>query len=183
MTGRHTLTETERAARRRLGGMSLDFAAAAALSHLHRAANAVRNHFEQQVLRDAGLTWTGFVVLWVIWIWEDIETRHVAAEAGIAKGTLTGVVKTLRTRGLVERAGHPEDGRLVRLRLTAAGDNLMQTLFPAFNAEETFVLAGLAPERVAHLTETLGHVVNHLDADGAARRAARAPGGGAGLPA
>src|SRR5439155_16641268 len=169
MTGFHTLAETERAARRRLGGMPLNFASAAALSNLHRAANAVRNHFEQRVLRDAELTWTGFVVLWVVWIWEDIETRNAAAEAGISKGTLTGVVKTLHARGLVERVGHPDDGRLVRLRLTPAGERLMRTLFPAFNAEETFVLAGLDDARVADLTATLRGIVNHLEANGPAR--------------
>src|SRR6266516_148540 len=105
MTGFHTLAETERAARRRLGGMPLNFASAAALSNLHRAANAVRNHFEQRVLRDAELTWTGFVVLWVVWIWEDIETRNAAAEAGISTGTLRGIVNHLEANGPARHSG------------------------------------------------------------------------------
>jgi hypothetical protein len=62
------------------------------------------------------LTWTGWVVLWVVWIWCDIESRHVATEAGISKGTLTGVASTLIARGLVARR--------VLLALTPAGTEL-----------------------------------------------------------
>ena len=42
--------------------------AMAAVSNVYRAANAVRNHLERTVLAPHGLTWTGWVVLWVIWI-------------------------------------------------------------------------------------------------------------------
>jgi len=81
----------------------------AAVSNIYRAANAVRNHLERTVLAPHELTWTGWVVLWVVWIWGDIESRHVAAEAGISKGTLTGVQNTLISRGLIKRRVHPDD--------------------------------------------------------------------------
>jgi len=151
MTGHHTLAETERAVSERLGGLPLDFKAMAVVSNLHRAAGAIRNHVEQTVLRQSDLTWTGFVVLWVIWIWGEPETRHAAEEAGISKGTLTGVVKTLEARGLVARSAHPSDRRLVLLRLTPEGQALMERLFPAFNDEETFVLGGLSDRKAADL--------------------------------
>src|SRR3954467_10654184 len=83
-----------------------------AVLHLHRAANAVRQHVEQEVLRPKQLTWTGFVVLRTVWGARRMETRHVAEHAGISKATLTGVVDTLSGRGLVRRNTHPEDGRL-----------------------------------------------------------------------
>ena len=94
------------------------------------------------MLAPYGLTWTGWVVLWVVWIWDEIETRHVAAEAGISKGTLTGVPSsTLESRGLLRRRTHPDDARRVLLSLTREGDPLMTTLFPRFNAQESFVTA------------------------------------------
>ena len=72
----------------RLAGITLDMPAMAAVSNVYRAAGAIRNHFEHTVLAPYNLTWTGWVVLWVVWIWQEIETRHVAAEdekrAGIA---------------------------------------------------------------------------------------------------
>ncbi|RJL30364.1 MarR family winged helix-turn-helix transcriptional regulator [Bailinhaonella thermotolerans] len=171
MTGHHTLTETERAVHERLGDLPLDFRAMAAVSNLHRAVNAIRNHLEQAVLKDADLTWTGFVVLWVIWIWGDMETRHVAAEAGISKGTLTGVMKTLEARGLVARTPHSTDGRLVLLGLTPAGSRLMQDMFPRFNTEETYVLKPLDGPGADGLAATLRAIIGHLEEDGPRRRA------------
>lgn len=172
MTGHHTLTETERAVTERLGGLPLDFRAMEVVSNLHRAAAAIRNHVEQSVLRSCDLTWTGFVVLWVIWIWREPETRHAAEEAGISKGTLTGVVKTLESRGLVERSTHPSDGRLVLLRLTDAGRDLMEGLFPAFNAEEVFVLGDMPERRASEMAAGLRHILAHLEESSGPRQAA-----------
>jgi DNA-binding MarR family transcriptional regulator len=172
MTGHHTLAETERAVANRIGGMPIDLHAMVAVSNIYRAANAIRNHLEHSVLKSADLTWTGFVVLWVIWIWDGMETRHVAQEAGISKGTLTGVVKTLIARGLVVRTIHPDDGRLVLLSLSPKGARLMNQLFPAFNAEEGFVVTGLDDAAVGDLADRLRHIVAHLEASSVDRQAA-----------
>lgn len=136
MAGPHTLAETERQVQARLGDQPLDFEAMAVVSNLFRAANAVRNHLERSVLAPADLTWTAFVVLWVVWIWDRVETRVIAAEGGFSKATLSGVLTTLEGRGLVERSRSETDGRLVDVSLTASGRRLMRSLFPKFNAEE-----------------------------------------------
>jgi DNA-binding MarR family transcriptional regulator len=120
----------------RLGDLTLDFEAMAVCSNLFRAANAVRNHLERSVLAPADLTWTAFVVLWVVWIWDRVETRTIAAEGGFSKATLSGVLTTLEGRGLVERSRSETDGRLVDVALTPSGEKLMRGLFPKFNAEE-----------------------------------------------
>lgn len=161
--GQHTLDETERLVAARLGGMSIDMDAMAAVSNVYRAAGTVRNHFERTVLQPHDLTWTAWVVLWVVWIWGDIETRHVAAEAGISKGTLTGVATTLENRGLLLRSPHPEDGRRVLVSLTDDGSELMQRLFPQFNAEEAFVTEALTPDEVHSLAVILRKVVRHVE--------------------
>jgi len=170
VTGYHTLGETERAVRERLGGIPLRWEQMHAAANLHRAAAAVRLHFENSVLRGSDLTWTAFVVLWVVWIWDELETRHVAAEAGITKGTLTGVVKTLEGRGLVTRARHATDGRLVLLSLTSQGKRLMETLFPAFNAEEVFVTERLSAAECTTLADLLRAIITQLEANGEDRR-------------
>lgn len=139
MAGPHTLAETERQVADRLGDLTLDFEAMAVCSNLFRAANAVRNHLERSVLAPADLTWTAFVVLWITWIWESVETRVIAAEGGFSKATLSGVMTTLEGRGLLERARSQSDGRLVIVSLTPKGKRLMRGLFPKFNAEERTV--------------------------------------------
>ncbi|MFJ6621457.1 MarR family winged helix-turn-helix transcriptional regulator [Kitasatospora sp. NPDC091335] len=171
MTGRHTVQETERAVLAKLGRVPLLRARMAAVANIHRAAASVRQHLENSVLRGAQLSWTSFVVLWVVWIWGELETRHVAEEAGISKGTLTGVARTLESRGLVERSGHPSDGRLVLLRLSPAGEELMAELFPRFNEEEAFVSGALSDEECEQLAGMLRRIVGTLERDGEARRA------------
>lgn len=136
MAGSHTLAETEGQVNSLLNTMDIDFEALAVISNLFRAASAVRNHLERNVLAESGLSWTAFVVLWVTWIWEPIETRDIAEESGVSKATLTGVLKTLEKMSLVVRGRSATDGRLVLVTLTPAGRTLMESLFPAFNSQE-----------------------------------------------
>jgi DNA-binding MarR family transcriptional regulator len=164
-SGEHTLEATEQAVADRLSGLEVDMSAMAAVSNIYRAANAVRNHVERTVLAPHDLTWTGWVVLWVIWIWGEIESRHVAAEAGISKGTLTGVQNTLMSRGLVRREVHPDDARRVLLSLTPKGQKLMTTLFPAFNAEEAAVTADLDDDAKLAMARSLRAVVKRVETE------------------
>ncbi len=155
MAGPHTLGETERQVATRLGGLPLDYSAMAVASNLFRAANAVRNHFERSVLAQNNLSWTAFVVLWVTWIWEPIETRQIALEGGFSKATLTGVLSTLEGRGWLTRSRSDSDGRLVEVSLTDAGRALMVELFPAFNLQEQRIVGPIDPARRDALAEML----------------------------
>src|SRR5262245_61593950 len=143
--------------------MSVNMSAMTAVSNIYRAANAVRNHLERKVLAEHGLTWTGWVVLWVIWIWGEIETRHVAHEAGISKGTLTGVQKTLLAKGLVHRTVPAGDARRVLLSLTEKGQELMASVFPEFNAEEVFVTGDLDDAAALQMARSLRSVVKRAE--------------------
>ncbi|WP_433058324.1 MarR family winged helix-turn-helix transcriptional regulator [Dactylosporangium sp. CS-033363] len=134
-----------------------------AVLHLHRAANAVRQHVEQEVLRPRQLTWTGFVVLRTVWAARRIETRHVAEQAGISKATLTGVVDTLSGRGLMKRSNHPADGRLVLLQLTRKGHRMIRELLPESEIAEAYALSYLDPAELARITAALRGLVDHLE--------------------
>lgn len=162
-SGQYTLEETERAVAERLRGLSVDMTAMAAVSNIYRAAGAVRNYFERTVLQPHDLTWTAWVVLWVVWIWGEIEARHVAAEAGITKGTLTGVASTLERYGLLVRSTHPRDHRRVLLTLTGDGTELMVKLFPEFNKAEQFVTADLSQSDRLQLAGALRAIVQRLE--------------------
>jgi DNA-binding MarR family transcriptional regulator len=159
----HTLAETEAAMAKRLSGMALDLPAAAAVSSIYRAANAVRGHLTNTVLRQYELTWTGFVVLWVVWLWDGAETRHVAESAAISKATLSGVLKTLEARGLISRESPDDDRRRVRLRLTQAGTELMTELYPKFNAVEAEVVRNLSARAKSGLARDLRTIVRTLE--------------------
>ncbi|OIJ66434.1 MarR family winged helix-turn-helix transcriptional regulator [Streptomyces mangrovisoli] len=170
MPGQRSITEAEKLAEAKLGGIPVRRAQMAAVANMYRAASAVRQHLENSVLRESDLTWTAFVVLWVVWVWGETETRHVAEEAGISKGTLTGVARTLESRGLLRRTGHPTDGRLVLLALTAEGEAFMNRVFPAFNEEEAFVTGQLTDDECRDLAGLLRRVVLQVEQGGEDRR-------------
>jgi len=133
-----------------------------AITNIYRAGTAVRTHMERTVLAEYDLSWVAFTVLWVLWIWGEQETALVASEAGVTKGTLTGVIKTLAGRRLVRRMAHPDDGRRATLRLTAAGERLISELFPAFNQHERLAVSSLSVSEQRELARLLRKVIREV---------------------
>ena len=148
--------------KRRLKGQQFDFTAMSAISNVYRAGTAVRNHMERTVLASYNLSWVAFTVLWVLWIWGDQETGHVAEEAGVTKGTLTGVIKTLHSRKLIRRLPHRDDRRRVSIALTASGERMIEELFPLFNQHEREAVSTLTlteQRELARLLRKVTHAV------------------------
>lgn len=161
--GAATLAETSGAITTHAGLLSLDPSASCALRSLLRAAHIVRRELTSRALHKYDITWTGFVVLWLAWICDGMETRHVAESAGISKPTLTGVVTTLERRGLILRDGDGHDRRLVRLRLTADGARLIEQIYPEFNTAESELVAGLPGDDIATATRILDELATHAE--------------------
>lgn len=157
------LVQAEEDIRKRVGDQPLDFGAMAAVSNIYRAANAIRHSMERDVLAEADLSWAAFTVLFVLWIWGDQQTRHLAAEAGVTKGTLTGVLKTLEKRGLASRHAHTSDGRLVLVSLEDAGREVIERLFPAFNAGEAAVSSALTEAERETLATLLRKIIRSVE--------------------
>ena len=157
------LVRAEHDIRNRIGNEPLDFATMAAVSNIYRAANVVRNHMERKVLANEDLSWAAFTVLFVLWIWGEQQTRDLAAEAGVTKGTLTGVLKTLEKRGLARRRAHESDGRLVLVSLEPKGRGVIERLFPAFNMGEAFVSASLSDREKNQLASLLRTIIRAVE--------------------
>ena len=73
------LLRAERDVQKRLDelglAVDLDFASMAVVANVFRVASAARSHLERTVLADAGLSFTAFTVMWVLWIWGEMESR------------------------------------------------------------------------------------------------------------
>ncbi len=156
------VSDAEHDIRSRLRGHELDFTAMSAVSNIYRSGSAVRNHMERAVLSDYDLSWVAFTVLWVLWIWGDQETGHVAAETGVTKGTLTGVIKTLLGRKLLRRTPHLDDRRRVSIGLTKSGVRLIEEVFPQFNQHETLAVSALSRSEQLELARLLRLVLGGI---------------------
>jgi len=146
-----------------LDGRPLDFEALLAVSNIYRAANAVRNRMEREVLAPAGMTWGGFTILFVLWVWGDRETGELAEEAGLAKGTLSGMLATLEKGGLIVRRRHPDDGRKVVVEITDAGTSRIEEVFPMFNQYEAKFTSELTADEIHELARLLRTVTATAD--------------------
>ena len=97
------LLRAERDVQDRLHGLGidvdLDFVSMAAVANVFRVASAARGHLERTVLADAGLSFTAFTVMWVLWVWGEMESRELAIDAGVTKGTLDGRRRHARAPG------------------------------------------------------------------------------------
>jgi DNA-binding MarR family transcriptional regulator len=153
----------ERRVLERLGHLPLDFRAMGVVSNLFRASTAIRRHMEATILAPDKLSWTSFVALWVLWVWGEMESRDLAAAIGISRPTSTGVVTTLERRGWVERRRSAEDGRMVRVALTPAGERKIADLFPRFNEQERAVTSRLAPEEQEAIAVMLRRMLRSVD--------------------
>jgi DNA-binding MarR family transcriptional regulator len=158
------LRQAERDVHEALGGLPLDFRALLAVSNVFRAATAVRHHMERTVLVHEQLSWSAFVVLFVLRVWGAQESNRLAAEAGITGGTLTGVLKTLEQRGLARRAVHATDGRRVVVTATAKGRRSVDRIMPRFNEHEALVTGDLTAAEADELSRLLRKVLARVEA-------------------
>jgi DNA-binding MarR family transcriptional regulator len=154
-----TLTDVEEAVARTVGSLAVDVDAMHAVANIFRTEAAVRNHMLREVLVRERLSWTSFVALWVLWVWGDQETRHLAAGCSVKKATITGVVKTLEQRDFVTRKQSATDGRVVLVSLTPDGRATISRLFPEFNRHEALVTGGLTSDERKTLARLLRKVL------------------------
>jgi DNA-binding MarR family transcriptional regulator len=159
------LLPAERKVLERLGDMPLDFSAMAVVSNLFRASAAIRRHMEANVLAEDRLSWTSFVVLWVLWVWGDMEAWELASAVGISRPTATGVLNTLEGRGLVERARGEKDRRVVRVSLSSEGERTIARVFPRFNKEEAAITGHIDPAGLEAMASQLRALKRAVDKD------------------
>lgn len=79
---------------------------------------------------------------------------------GVTKGTASQTVMALDKRGFVEKRPDPGDGRVTRLRLTAAGRRLAAEALPPEVFRDT--LGALSPARAAKLEGALRDLLTQL---------------------
>jgi DNA-binding MarR family transcriptional regulator len=80
--------------------------------------------------RDVDLTVPQADVVFTLGNTDGLTCKEIGEHTLITKGTLTGVLDRLESKGLIRRVSCPEDGRRTRIRLTAEGERLFEREFP-----------------------------------------------------
>ena len=113
------------------------------------------------------LTLPQFDVLAQLYRQESMTPGDLTRELLVTAGNLTGIVARLVNLGLVSRHRVPEDGRTVRLRLTARGRQVMRRAIPRHRRDVATLFSVLpAPElrRLRLLLGTLSHGLEQREA-------------------
>ena len=150
-----TPTIQERIAATHVRDLDIDTDAMAVISNVFRVAVLFRNTAEKRFLGASNLTFSGFTVLWVLWVWGEMESHKLAGECGVTKGTLTGIVTTLEKSTLVVRKPHHCDGRRRLIRATRKGRNLARRMFLKINSLEKEFVAQLESHQITEISRLL----------------------------
>jgi DNA-binding MarR family transcriptional regulator len=85
----------------------------------------------------------------------DIDVTRLSSLIAFDRSTLGNVVKRLVAKRWLERRGGQPDRRIKRLRVTAAGRQLLNAIEPAVQRAQTRMLAPIPKGEQKHLVEQL----------------------------
>ncbi len=89
----------------------------------------------------------------------DIDVTRLSSLIAFDRSTLGNVVKRLAAKRWLERRGGQPDRRIKRLRVTAAGRQLLEAIEPAVQRAQTRMLAPIPKGEQKRLVEQLKQLV------------------------
>lgn len=124
-----------------------------------------------EVVGARGLTVPQYTLLSVLETRANLSNAQLARRALVTPQSMSQVLLPLEERGLIRRAAHPANSRVLQTTLTARGRKILA----ACNAEvadvEAALLAGMSPTEQARLRRMLGQCYSALRSAGASNGA------------
>jgi DNA-binding MarR family transcriptional regulator len=130
---------------------------------LKRAELAVRGCAEA-LLVPFGLTPAQFLVLFRLKQSTNVSSAELARAAGIRPQSIVDLIGPLERRGLIKRREAPEHRRILRITLSAAGEQLFARAMPAAAQLESELLATLNATELAGLRNGLEKLLANAEA-------------------
>jgi DNA-binding MarR family transcriptional regulator len=136
------------------------------------ASDCVINLFQAQTLveerlgrhlRPFGLSLGGFRLVMILRIaGEPLTPMEIASRLRVTRGSVTGLLDSLESRGVVARAPHPRDRRSLLVELTEAGAQRLDALLPSWFLGEREIFDTLTPSEQETLIDLLGRLQRRL---------------------
>ena len=118
-------------------------------------------------LKELGLTYPQYLVLLALFE-NNCQTVSALGDAlMLDSGTLSPLLKRLEAAGLVDKARHPGDERLVEVSLTAKGQNLQSGA--SMTRQEIVRMLGMSDAQIAVMRRDLNGLMLALDEEAAQR--------------
>lgn len=92
---------------------------------LYAAAREIVKRY-RQFLDKIGLTYTQYIVMLVVWEENSVSVKELGKRLHLDSGTLTPVLKSLETKGIVTRTRSREDERVLIVEVTDEGEALRE---------------------------------------------------------
>jgi MarR family 2-MHQ and catechol resistance regulon transcriptional repressor len=109
-------------------------------------------------VRSTGLTPAQFDIIATLGNTSGMTSRELGERTLITKGTLTGVVDRLVDKRLVRRSAFPGDGRCQTVQLTAQGEKLFASVFPAQLVHMQHAFAHFSQKELSEITDSLSRL-------------------------
>jgi DNA-binding MarR family transcriptional regulator len=111
-------------------------------------------------LRSMDLTMTQFDVIATLGNQPPMTCKELGEKTLVTKGTLTGVLERLESKGVLERKLNPEDARSQIIGLTTDGQKLFERVFPAHLQHLAKAFNQLSASELAELSKALQTITN-----------------------
>ncbi len=138
-------------------GIDLDTYAAA--FNLFRVSTKLIQDLETTVHRPLGLSIAGFRVMFTVWVVGAMEPRQIAHLSGVTRAAVSGVLNTLERDGLIERTREQRDRRLITVRLTDDGVDVLRQAYQQQNRREQQQFADLTRRELRTFSATMSKLM------------------------
>lgn len=113
----------------------------------------------------ANLTGMQLFILEYLYQQQDVFQRDLEAEFHVRRSTVTGILKGMEKKGLIQRLSVEEDARLKRIVLTSQAKSLHREVEMAVARMEEIALRGLSEAEIEVFLEILEKMKANLQED------------------
>lgn len=124
---------------------------------LTRTQNTVFNYFKEQ-LAEFDVTPAQYSILKCLWDKGDQSPTQLSHAVCLDSSTITGILRRLEAKGMIQRVHSEVDRRAVDIRLLPAGRGLQKGIEGAIEEANRQVLQGLDAASFAVFRQALEHI-------------------------